>query len=119
MEFIVTVPHLFHVTILDTGVNLKAIKRELRAAGIKNINIIHNFCTTDRGDQDLGYMVIFTTTNESLVFNLLNHHCGYCCEYKAGDTFYDDVTYPFVYTGTIVAPPSPVEYNYDDPSLPF
>ena len=59
------------VSFFDSGSNLATIKRLLHAQGIDEIYIEHILCTTDRGDQDLGYEISFCSDDDNLIEKIL------------------------------------------------
>ena len=59
------------VTFFDSGSNLSSIKRTLQSHGIKHFKINHIFCSTDRGDQNLGYEISFCSDDYNLIKKIL------------------------------------------------
>ena len=65
--------------IWDSGAHISSIKRELQVQGVKEIHIDHITCTTDRGDQDLGYEINFGSSDMNLIEEMLKCYHGYTC----------------------------------------
>ena len=59
------------VSFFDSGSNLATIKKALQAHGIEHFKINHILCSTDRGDQDLGYEISFYSNDDNLIEKLL------------------------------------------------
>ena len=59
------------VTIFDSGSNLSSIKKALQSHSIKHFKINHILCSTDRGDQDLGYEISFCSDDYNLIKKIL------------------------------------------------
>ena len=59
------------VTFFDSGSNLSSIKKALQSHGIEHFKINHILCSTDRGDQDLGYEISFCSDDYNLIKKIL------------------------------------------------
>ena len=59
------------VTVFDSGSNISTIKYTLQAHGIEHFKINHILCSTDRGDQDLGYEMSFCSDDYNLIKKIL------------------------------------------------
>ena len=65
--------------IWDSGSNISSIKRELQVQGVEEIHIDHITCTTDRGNQDLGYEITFGFSDMNFIDEILKCYHGYIC----------------------------------------
>ena len=59
------------VSFFDSGSNLSTIKKTLQTNGIEHFKINHILCSTDRGDQDLGYEISFYSDDDNLIEKFL------------------------------------------------
>ena len=66
-----TVAKSICITFFDSGSNISTIKHTLQAHGIEHFKINHILCSTDRGDQDLGYEISFCSDDYKLIEKIL------------------------------------------------